>query len=166
MTTIPYFALCEDTGKYQARRKLTEDQIIKAAKKLLEQRVCRGFAIRDMDKAHSFLIHYFWKHRSEAFVCLFLDSQHRLIAVEELFKGTIDEAKVYPREIVRRCLELNAAAIIFAHNHPSGDVSPSQADRNLTQDLVKLLNTIDVHTLDHWIIGGGLAYSFKDHGLI
>jgi DNA repair protein RadC len=100
------------------------------------------------------------------FVCLFLDSGHRVIEYEELFRGTIDGASVYPREVVKRCLQLNAAAVIFAHNHPSGTNEPSQADRQITDKLKAALEMIDVRVLDHFIIGDGEPHSFREHRLI
>lgn len=91
----------------------------------------------------------------ERFLCLFLDSQHGLISGEILFEGTINAASVYPREIIRRVLELNAAALIIAHNHPSGHPDPSQADIRLTQEIKQALASIDVPLLDHIIVGNG-----------
>ena len=114
---IPNFSLCEATGKYQARRPLTEQQIINAAKRILKKRVSRGSAMTSASVTKNYLITCFSEHPSEAFLCLFLDNQHGLIASEELFSGTIDGAAVYPREVVRRCLELNAAAVILSLIH-------------------------------------------------
>ena len=102
----------------------------------------------------------------EVFVCLYLDSQHALIDAEEMFRGTIDGASVYPREIVKRCLSLNAAAVIFAHNHPSGVAEPSQADQRLTQRLQQALATVDIRVLDHLVIGDGETVSFAETGLL
>ena len=166
MAAIPNFALCEATGKYQARRKLTEDQIIKAAKKLLEGRVCRGAQLTDPHVVRNYLATYYAKHKSEAFICLFLDNKHRILKVEEMFRGTIDAASIYPREVVRRCLEVNAAAVIFAHNHPSGNTEPSMADRMITAKLKESLDTVDVRALDHFIVGGADTYSFAERGLM
>jgi DNA repair protein RadC len=100
----------------------------------------------------------------EIFVGLFLDSQHRLIAVEELARGTINEASVYPREVVKRTLYHNAAAIVAAHNHPSGIAEPSWADRTLTRRLKDALALIDVRVLDHFVIGGSNVISFAERG--
>ena len=102
----------------------------------------------------------------EVFACLFLDNRHRVIAFEELFRGTIDGASVHPREVVRRCLTLNAAAVIFAHNHPSGIAEPSQADRDITHELKRALALIDVRVLDHFIVGDGAPVSFAERGLL
>jgi len=102
----------------------------------------------------------------EAFVCLFLDTRNRPIAIEEIFQGTVDRSEVHPREVVKRALELNAAAIIFAHNHPSGVSEPSTADRQITVLLRKALQLIDVRVLDHIVIGEGEAVSFAARGWI
>ena len=100
------------------------------------------------------------------FTCLYLDNQHRVVKLEELFSGTIDGAAVYPREVVKRCLRHNAAAVIFAHNHPSGVAEPSQADIAITRRLAAALNTIDVRVLDHIVVGRNEAVSFAERGLM
>jgi DNA repair protein RadC len=105
-------------------------------------------------------------HPFEVFACLFLDSRHRVIACEELFRGSIDGASVHVREVVRRCLAHNAAAVIFAHNHPSGVAEPSQADREITQELKRALSLIEVRVLDHFIIGSGKPLSLAQQGLL
>ncbi len=102
----------------------------------------------------------------EVFACLFLDNKHRIIELEELFRGTIDGASVYPREVAKRALHHNAAAVIFAHNHPSGIAEPSQADRLITDKLKQALGLFDIRVLDHFIIGDGVPFSFAEHGLI
>ena len=99
-------------------------------------------------------------------MALFLDAQNRVIGVEELFRGTIDGASVYPREVVKRCLAINAAAVIFAHNHPSGVAEPSQADQRLTQRLKAALATVDIRVLDHFVVGEAEALSFAERGLL
>jgi DNA repair protein RadC len=100
----------------------------------------------------------------EVFACLFLDNQHRLIHFEELFRGTIDSANVYPREVIRQALHHNAAAVILAHNHPSGVAEPSQADIALTKRLKHAFASIEVRVLDHIIVGDGLSHSLAEHG--
>jgi len=102
----------------------------------------------------------------EVFACLFLDNRHRLIRFEPLFFGTIDRASVHPREVLRRALELNAAAVILAHNHPSGIAEPSASDLALTQDLSDLLRRIDVRVLDHLVVGRGSEVSFAERGFL
>lgn len=102
----------------------------------------------------------------EVFACLFLDNRHRVICFEELFHGTLNEANVYPREIVKRCLAHNAAKIILAHNHPSGDAIPSRADEEVTTLLKNALAMIDVTILDHIIVGNKESFSFAEVGLV
>jgi len=102
----------------------------------------------------------------EVFAVLFLDSRNRLLAAEELFRGTLSQTVVYPREVARRALERNAAAVILAHNHPSGLAEPSQADRQLTDALKRALQCLDIPILDHLIVAGGRRYSFAENGLL
>jgi len=102
----------------------------------------------------------------EVFCCLYLDSRHRLIAFDELFRGTIDGASVHPREVVRQALAHNAAAVIFAHNHPSGVAEASQADELITRRLRDALALLDIRVLDHFIVGDGGCLSFAERGLI
>ncbi|MGG7054823.1 RadC family protein [Nitrosomonas sp. ANs5] len=102
----------------------------------------------------------------EIFVGIFLDARHRTIATEELFSGTLTQASVYPREVVKRALFHNAAAIIFAHNHPSGVAEPSQADETLTRSLKQALALVDIRVLDHFVIGSEEVVSFAERGLI
>ncbi len=102
----------------------------------------------------------------EVFVCLQLDAQHRVIAIEELFRGTLTQTSVYPREVVKASLKVNAAAVIFAHNHPSGVAQPSQADELLTRSLKDALALVDVKVLDHFIVAGNQTLSFAERGLI
>ena len=102
----------------------------------------------------------------EVFAVLFLDSQHRLLQHEEMFRGTLTQTSVYPREVVRRALELNSAAVILAHNHPSGAAEPSRADEFLTQSLKSALQLVDVRVLDHLVVGRGQVVSFAERGLL
>ena len=102
----------------------------------------------------------------EVFVCIQLDAQHRVIAIEELFRGTLTQTSVYPREVVKASLRANAAAVIFAHNHPSGIPQPSQADELLTRNLKEALSLVDVKVLDHFIVAGTQAISFAERGLL
>jgi DNA repair protein RadC len=102
----------------------------------------------------------------EVFAVLFLDSQHRLLCMEELFRGTLTQTSVYPREVVKRALQLNAGALILAHNHPSGLAEPSRADEFLTQRLKNALQLVDVAVLDHLVVGAGQTVSFAERGLL
>lgn len=115
-----------------------------------------------------FLLLYFSNLNAtrEHFVVMFLDSQHRLLKTEVMFQGTLDGAAVYPREVVKRALELNSAAVIFAHNHPSGESSPSSADRRITDKLVAGCQLLDIRVLDHVIVAGAKTYSFAEEGLL
>ena len=102
----------------------------------------------------------------EVFGCLYLDNRHRVLAFEELFRGTVDGASVHPREVVRACLQHNACAVIFAHNHPSGVAEPSAADRAITHELRNALQLVGVRVLDHLVIGSGEPVSMAARGLI
>jgi DNA repair protein RadC len=144
-----------------------DDWIIQQAFAILERRVfnagpalCSPAAVRD------YLRLKLVAEPNEVFTVVFLDSQHQVLACEALFKGTIDQTTVYPRVLVQRTLELNATAVIFAHQHPSGCCEPSVADRALTERLRTALVTIDVKVLDHIIAGKGTPYSFAEAGLI
>ena len=102
----------------------------------------------------------------EVFVAIFLDTQHRVIESVELFRGTIDQAAVYPREVVKEALKHGAGAVIFAHNHPSGEPEPSAADRKITEKLKEALGTMDIRVLDHLVVGAGDIVSFAERGII
>lgn len=111
-----------------------------------------------------YLSHRLRGRRREVFCVLFLDTQHRLIACEELFQGTLDSCSVHPRQVVERALALNAAAVILAHNHPSGVAEPSAADRHITERLRDALGLVDIRVLDHFVVGEGRAASFAERG--
>lgn len=117
-------------------------------------------AVRDRLRIH------FAGREYESFVALFLDSQHRVIEIEELFRGTLNQTSVYPREVVKAALRENAAAVIFAHNHPSGVAEPSKADEHLTQALKQALALVDVRVLDHFVVAGASTLSFAERGLL
>jgi len=102
----------------------------------------------------------------EVFSCLFLDAQNRLLASEELFRGTLTQTSVYPREVVKAALRHNAAGVIFAHNHPSGVAEPSRADEMLTQTLKQALSLVEIKTLDHFVVAGSQVVSFAERGLL
>lgn len=117
-------------------------------------------AVRDCLRIH------FAGREYESFVAMFLDSQHRLIASKELFRGTLSQTSVYPREVIKGALRENAAAVIFAHNHPSGVAEPSQSDQQLTSALKTALALVDVRVLDHFIVAGADVVSFAERGLL
>ncbi|HEX3838027.1 MAG TPA: DNA repair protein RadC [Steroidobacteraceae bacterium] len=125
-----------------------------------------GPALDSPDATRGFLIAQLRDRPYEVFCCLHLDTRHRLIAFEELFRGTIDGASVHPREVVRQALARNSAAVILAHNHPSGVPEPSQADELITQRLRDALALVDVRVLDHLIVGGERCLSFAERGLL
>jgi len=134
--------------------------------RVLSAQLQRGPAIADERGAGLLFRQRLGSLPHEVFACMFLDSRHRMLAFEELFRGTIDGSEVHPREVVRRCLAHNAAALIIGHNHPSGVAEPSAADRQITRRLQDALNLIDVRLLDHFIVGEGEPYSFAARGLI
>jgi len=117
-------------------------------------------AVRDCLRIH------FAGREYESFVAMFLDAQHRLISTHELFRGTLNQTSVYPREVVKGALRENAAAVIFAHNHPSGVADPSQSDRLLTTALKDALSLVDVRVLDHFVVAGIEVVSFAERGLL
>jgi DNA repair protein RadC len=125
-----------------------------------------GPALDSPDSARGFLLAQLRDRPYEVFCCLHLDTRHRLIAFEELFRGTIDGASVHPREVVRQALARNAAAVILAHNHPSGVPEPSRADELITQRLRDALGLVDVRVLDHLIVGADRCMSFAERGLL
>ena len=118
------------------------------------------------DATRKFLLAQLRDRPYEVFCCLYLDNRHRLIVFEELFRGTLNGASVYPREVLRQVLFHNAAAVILAHNHPSGVLEPSQPDESITARLREALALIDVRVLDHFIVGDGQCFSFAEHGLL
>lgn len=140
--------------------------VLEMAKRHLYETIQRGTFLANPGESRDYLAARLRNYPYEVFACLFLDNQHRIIKFEELFRGTIDSTSVYPREVLRIALHLNAAAVIFAHNHPSGVSKPSNADRQITRKLVDALSLVDIRVLDHFIIGDTEAYSFAEYGLI
>jgi len=159
---IPFF-ITDNKGKYQARRALTEDQIIRASEVILQKRVRTETVFSNTTFAGMYLRSKLINYEHEVFACLFLSNSNHLIRYEEMFTGTINSASVYPREVIKKALQLNAAAVIFAHNHPSGSTEPSAADHLITQKLKRALDLVDIQALDHFIIGFGSPYSFADN---
>jgi DNA repair protein RadC len=142
-------------------------QVIDEALNILENRLRkpgRGFKSADDTKAYLMLKLAELEH--EVFTILYLDTRHRLIEYVELFRGTVDSASVHPREVVKEALKRNAAAVIFAHNHPSGVPEPSEADKQLTNRLSDALRVLDIRVLDHIIVGGMETISFAERGLV
>jgi len=132
----------------------------------LGQRLERGEALADPGQAGSYFQRKLRPLPHEVFACLYLDNRHRVIAFEELFRGTLDGADVHPREVAKRCLAHNAAAVIFGHNHPSGSAEPSAADRAVTARLKQALALVEVRVLDHFIVGDGAPTSMAQRGML
>ena len=164
-TKIPHF-IRDVSGKYCSTKPLTDKQIIKAATVLLNKKFIPGALLGSVDDTKTWLRIHYQDLEHEVFVCVFLNAQHCIISHDVLFRGTIDGASVYPREVVKLALKLNAAAVIFAHNHPSGFADPSPADKAITLKLKESLNLIDIRVLDHFILGKESAFSFAEHKLI
>lgn len=139
---------------------------LELGRRYLEATLKREAVLNSPDRTRDFLKARLRAHTREVFACLFLDNRHRVISFEELFGGTIDGASVHPREVVRRVLFHNAAAVIFAHNHPSGVAEPSHADRAITTRLRDALGLVDVRVLDHFVVGDAEVVSFAERGLL
>lgn len=152
----------QTTGQY-----LTDDEIIQMALAVLVHRFdLKRTALNSPRAVKDYLALALAEKGHEVFACAFLDAQHRVIAFEELFRGTLSQTSVYPREVVKRALTHNAAAVILAHNHPSGVAEPSRADEALTSALKQALALVDVRVLDHFIVAGAQVLSFAERGLI
>jgi len=139
---------------------------LEMARRHMEAELQRGDALTNPEAVRRYLTAHLRGHSQEVFGCLFLDNRHRIIAFEELFFGTIDGATVHPREVVKRALAHNAAALILAHNHPSGVAEPSHADQAITRRLSDALSLVDVRVLDHIVVGDGPAVSLAERGLM
>jgi DNA repair protein RadC len=139
---------------------------LELARRSIDERLKQGSALTSPGAVRDYLRLALASRQHEVFVCLWLDAQHRVIAIEESFRGTLSQTSVYPREIVKAALAANAAAVIFAHNHPSGVAQPSQADELLTRNLKEALALIDVKVLDHFVVAGHQAISFAERGLL
>lgn len=140
--------------------------VLEMSRRALRETLDRGAALHSPQAVRDYLRLKLQGKAHEVFVAVFLDAQNRVLAVEELFRGTLTQTSVFPREIVKRTLHFNAAAVIFAHNHPSGVAEPSRADEALTQTLKHTLALVDVKVLDHFVVGGDAAMSFAERGLL
>ena len=143
---------------------------IEAARELvlraLKEELRRGSALTSPAAVRDYLRLLLSGKEHEVFVVVFLDAQNRVIETEELFRGTLTQTSVYPREVVKRALAQNAAAVILAHNHPSGVAEPSVQDQALTRTLIEALALVDIKVLDHFVVGGNAAMSFAERGLL
>lgn len=139
---------------------------LELARRSMDERLKEGAALSSPSAVRDYLRLTLAGREHEVFVCVWLDAQHKVIAVDEPFRGTLTQTSVYPREIVKGALAANAAAVIFAHNHPSGVAQPSRADELLTRSLREALALVDVKVLDHFIVAGHQALSFAERGLL
>lgn len=140
--------------------------VLELSRRCLREKLDRGNALNSPQAVRDYLRLKLQDRPHEVFVAVFLDAQNRVLAVDELFRGTLTQTSVYPREVVKAALRHNAAALIFAHNHPSGIAEPSRSDEALTQALKQALALVDVKVLDHFVIGAGAAMSFAERGLL
>jgi DNA repair protein RadC len=147
--------------KYAALRAAVE-----LGRRYLQEQLPVGTVLNNSRATQQFLADRMRENNNEVFACLFMDNHFRMICFEELFHGTINEANIYPREIVRRGLAHNAAKIILAHNHPSGKANPSAADQEVTQLIKQALSLVDIEVVDHVIIGNPGNFSFAEAGLV
>jgi DNA repair protein RadC len=147
-------------------RLATLQAIRELARRYFEETLPIGKVIRSPADTETFLLAKLRDRPHEVFCCLYLDNRHRVIHFEELFRGTIDGTSVYPREVVKQALSVNAAAIILAHNHPSGVAEPSQADERITRRVKSALELVDIRLLDHLVIGDGTTTSLASRGMI
>ena len=140
--------------------------VLELSRRYLQTRIAEQDVLTSPEATRDYLKLKLYRLPYEVFACLFLDNRHRVIRYEELFRGTIDGASVHPREVVRKVMETNAAAVIFAHNLPSGVAEPSQADLRITQRLKDALALVEVRVLDHLIVGEGQGTSLAERGLL
>jgi DNA repair protein RadC len=140
--------------------------VLELARRALREDLRAGSALTSPGAVRDYLRLAIGARAHEVFVCILLDAQHRVIEAQELFRGTLTQTSVYPREVVKAALAANAAAVILAHNHPSGVAQPSQADELLTRRLKEALALVDVRVLDHFIVAGNQALSFAERGLL
>lgn len=159
----PFF--CQKPGLGKAKFAILK-AALELGRRYAEQTIEKGETLRNSEVTKRFLMGRLQAYSHEVFACLFLDNQNRLLSFEELFQGTLSEATIYPREVVKRCLYHNAAKVILAHNHPSGNPQPSHADGEMTQLLKETLALIDVQIVDHIIVGNQDNFSFAESGLM
>lgn len=152
-------------SQYVTHDPLTANQVLEKAAEILADRYARNGEFSHPDAVKEYLAVKLGGHDREVLAVMLLDTSHHLIEYRELFFGTIDAAGVYPREVVKAALESNAAAVIFGHNHPSGNAEPSQADQRITKRMVDALSLVDIRVLDHVVVGRECV-SFAERGLL
>lgn len=158
-------AFCEAKGLGKAKYAQLQ-AVLEMSRRYLKEEIAGRDVLTSPESTRQYLKARLRNLPHEVFACLFLDNRHRVIEYKELFRGTIDGASVHPREVVREAMRANAAAVIFAHNHPSGVAEPSQSDLRITQRLKDALALLDVRVLDHFIVGEGGGTSFAERGLL
>jgi len=157
----------EDVPTYGTNSTASDDEVIAKALSIIKRRLTKpGEVMSSPLLIKNYLIIELAELEHEVFVAIFLDAQHRVLEYREMFRGTLTQTSVYPREVVKEALRLNAGAVVFAHNHPSGMPEPSRADEMLTQTLKNALALVEVKVLDHIIIGGTTTVSFAERGLM
>ena len=156
---------CATHGMGQAKY-VQLQAVLEMSRRALKEELQHGDALNSPRAVRDYLRLLLGGRQQEVFMVLFLDTRHRVIASEELFHGTLSQTSVYPREVVKRALAHNAAAVILAHNHPSGVAEPSQSDQHLTAALKQALDLVDVRVLDHFVVAAGQVLSFAEKGLI
>ena len=165
LLTAKQEAFCSAPGLGKAKYAQLQ-AVLEMGRRYLAENMQRGEALSSSRDTKQYLQARLRDRREEVFCCLFLDNRHHILAFEELFNGTLNGATVYPREVIKRALEHNAAALIFAHNHPSGIAEPSHADKLLTSRLKEALALVDIRVLDHLVVGDGEVVSFSEQGLL
>lgn len=160
------FQTGEQVGTYITTKPASEADILALAQKIALKRLAQGPLIDGPSSASHYLQAVFAPLEYEVFGVVFVDQRHRVIKFEPMFRGTLACASVHAREVVKRALELNAAAVVLTHNHPSGTPTPSDADQRLTTQLQQTLRLIEVNVLDHVVVSANGCYSFAEHGLL
>jgi len=158
--------LSEEDGTYNIKPNITKQEIIALANQLIDTLFAKGEIITSPEDTRSYLKVQLGHLEHEVFAVLLLNNKHQIIHFEKLFRGTIDGASVYPREIVKLALKHNAAAIIISHNHPSGNPEPSDADINITNRVKEACALVDIRLLDHIIVGSGKSASLAERGVL
>ncbi len=165
MTNTNY-TLSDETGLYNFSAPTPPQEIVNLAISILDKDMRHSDVMSSPDITKDYLKLRLKEYEHEVFACLFLDNRHRVLAFDEMFRGTINGTAVYPREIVKAALRHNAAAVVLAHNHPSGIADPSSADEVITARIKDALELMDVRTLDHIVIAGNDSVSFSERGLL
>lgn len=154
------------TNRYQVPDEVSENDILDMARTIIERRYRRGRTLTSPELTRSYLSVKMAELEHELFSVLFLDNKHRVLTLEEMFRGSISSASVYPREVVKTALAHNAAAVILIHNHPSGIAEPSQSDIQITRRIQEALQLVDIRILDHIVVAGTETVSFAERGLL